>query len=54
MNLLTVEDLQKQLGIGRTKAYALITSGEIEAFRIGRKWKITEDALQKYILSRNK
>ncbi len=54
MNLLTVEDLQKQLGIGRTKAYSLILSGEIEAFRIGRKWKITEEALQKFIESRNK
>ncbi len=33
---LSVTEVQKVLGIGRTKAYRMVTSGEIPAVRIGR------------------
>lgn len=33
---LSVTEVQQVLGIGRTKAYRMVTSGEIPAVRIGR------------------
>jgi excisionase family DNA binding protein len=38
--LLTVDELQEMLGIGRTKAYSLVTSGEIPSIRIGSSIRI--------------
>ena len=34
--LISLNELQEILGIGRTKAYDLVTSGELPAVRIGR------------------
>ncbi len=45
--ILTIDDIQKKLRIGRNQAYKLVT--EIKAFRTGRTWKITEKALEGYI-----
>ena len=47
--LYSINDIQEALGIGRNKVYALLQSGEINAFKIGREWKVTEDAVQTYI-----
>ena len=33
---ISLNELQEILGIGRTKAYDLITSGELPAIRVGR------------------
>ena len=44
-----IKELQKILKIGRSQAYSLVESGKIKAFRIGSTWKITEEALEKYI-----
>ena len=48
-NLLTVTDIQNKLGIGKSQAYELITTGRLKAFKIGRAWKITEEALNEFI-----
>lgn len=48
-NLLTVTDIQNKLGIGKSQAYELISTGRLKAFKIGRAWKITEDALNEFI-----
>jgi excisionase family DNA binding protein len=32
----TVEEAAERLGIGKTEAYAFVTSGELESIRIGR------------------
>ena len=37
------------LQIGKSTAYQLLDSGEIKAFRIGRKWKIPKSAVYEYI-----
>ncbi len=37
---LAITDLQKILGIGSTKAYELVQSGELPAIRIGRSLRI--------------
>ena len=42
--LLTIDDIQKRLGIGRNQAYKLVSEKKIKAFRIGRSWKISEKA----------
>lgn len=52
--LLEIHEIQKLLGIGRNKVYSLIRSGEIEAFKIGREWKVTEDAVDNYIKRQSK
>ena len=47
--LLTIDDIQKRLGIGRNLAYKLVSEIKIKAFRIGRSWKISEEALEEYV-----
>ena len=49
MKLLEIHEIQQMLGIGRNKVYALLQSGEIEAFKIGREWKVTDEAVEAYI-----
>ncbi|MCX2732515.1 helix-turn-helix domain-containing protein [Saccharopolyspora sp. NFXS83] len=46
--LLTVEEAAEQLGVGRTTAYALVRSGELESVRIGRLRRIPKEAINAY------
>ena len=39
-DLITVDELCEWLMIGKTIAYRLLNSGEIQAFKISRTWKI--------------
>ena len=48
-HLLEIYEVQELLGIGRNKVYSLLQSGEIAAFKIGREWKVTEEAVEAYI-----
>ena len=48
-DLVTLDELQEILQIGRTTAYQLLKSGEIKAFRIGRFWKIPRLAITEYV-----
>lgn len=48
-NLITVEELCEALTIGRNTAYRLLNNHEIQAFRIGRMWKIPRESLNAYI-----
>ena len=52
--ILTVEEVSEILYIGRNTAYALLKSGELPGFRIGRVWKIPWQALESYITSKCK
>ncbi len=47
--LMTVEELCEELLIGKNSAYALLISGQIKGFRIGRIWKIPRDSIKEYI-----
>ena len=51
--LLEINEIQELLGIGRNKVYSLLQSGEITAFKIGREWKVTEEAVEAYIKKHN-
>ena len=47
--LITVDEVMKILKIGKNTAYHLLEDNEIEAFRIGNKWKIPRSSVYKYI-----
>jgi excisionase family DNA binding protein len=48
--LLTVEEAAEQLHIGRTKAFAMVKSGEIESVLIGERGRrVPREAVLEYI-----
>jgi excisionase family DNA binding protein len=47
--LYSAEEAAEFLGIGRTFLFRLLATGQIESFKIGRKRKITRDALDAYV-----
>jgi excisionase family DNA binding protein len=47
--LLTVEEAADRLGIGRTLAYALVKSGDLESVQIGRLRRVPADALGAFL-----
>ena len=49
-DILTIEEMCEILMIGRNAAYALLNSGTLKAFRIGKVWKIPKKSLENYIL----
>ena len=48
-DILTLKDLQELLHIGKNTALRLVQSGEIEAFRVGKQWRILRNSIAKYI-----
>lgn len=48
-DILTLKELQGLLHIGKNTALRLVQSGEIEAFRVGKQWRIVKDSIIKYI-----
>lgn len=54
-DLLNVEELCEILGIGKNTVYELLNSGELKAFKVGRRtWKISKIALERYIMEKSK
>ena len=49
--ILDIEDVCDILNIGKNWAYRLLTEQKIQAFKIGRNWKIPKAALIDYISS---
>ena len=47
--IMTVKDCQNILKVGKNTLLKLIHSGEIDAFRIGSRWKIPKEAVVEYI-----
>ena len=48
-DILTLKELQELLHIGKNTALRLVQSGDIEAFRVGKQWRIAINSVQKYI-----
>jgi len=46
---LTVDELCEFLRIGRTSAYRLLKSNQIEAVHLNRKWLVSEQAVKDYL-----
>lgn len=51
--LITIDELCELLMIGRTTAYRLLRSKEINAFKIGKVWKILKASVEKYVKERS-
>ena len=50
--LLRIPEVAETLGIGRTKIYELIATGELPAVRFGRAVRISVSTLQKWVEER--
>ena len=46
---LSLKDVQQLLGLGRTKAYELVTTGELPAVRIGRCIRVSRRELDEWL-----
>ena len=46
---LSLKDVQQLVGIGRTKAYELVTTGEVPAVRIGRCIRVNRRELDEWL-----
>lgn len=49
-DILTIEEVMEILYIGRNYAYKLLNNGEINAFRVGRSWRIPRKSLEEYVI----
>ena len=49
--LLTPEEAARALGIGRTKLYRLLAEGFLPSVRIGGRWRISTEALDRFVHS---
>ncbi len=47
--LLSVEEAAERLSISRTRAYALIKSGELTSLRIGRLRRVPAETIDNYV-----
>ena len=52
--LITVDEMQQLLGVGKNTAYRLLRENKIKCFRIGRMWKIPKKGIEEFILSQSK
>ncbi len=48
-DILTLKELQKLLHIGKNTALRLVQNGEIEAFRVGKQWRIVREDIIRYL-----
>jgi len=48
-DILTLKDLQELLHIGKNTALRLVQNGEIEAFRVGKQWRIVREDIIRYL-----
>ena len=46
---LTLAEVQRVLGLGRTKTYELVATGEIPAVRIGRVLRVNREELDRWL-----
>jgi excisionase family DNA binding protein len=46
---LTLREMQETLGIGKTKAYELVATGDIPSVRIGRSIRISRKELERWL-----
>ncbi len=49
----TTDELVRWLGLGRTKTYEMLRSGEIPSYKIGRSWRIRRSDVEAW-LERNR
>lgn len=47
--IITIDEMCEILNIGKNTAYRLLANQEIQAFKIGRLWKIPKSSILAYI-----
>ena len=45
----TLKELQELLHIGKNTALRMVQNGEIEAFRVGKQWRIVREDIIRYL-----
>ena len=48
--VLTPAEAMEILGVGKNTMYRLLASGNLKAFRVGRSWRITSEALELFMM----
>lgn len=48
-NLLTVSEVARGLRVSNMTVYRLVNSGQLEAFRVGRSYRIREEDVRRYL-----
>ena len=48
-DIMTFKECQKLLKVGKNTLLNLIHNGEIDAFKIGNRWKITKESIIDYV-----
>lgn len=51
--VMSAMELAEYLGVGKNRAYDLLRSQTIKGFRIGNTWKVTKEAIDRYILEKS-
>ena len=49
-DLVSLEELCEMLSIGKNTAYRILNTGQLNAFKMGRIWKIPRQAVSEYVL----
>lgn len=49
--VLTPAEAMDILGVGKNTMYRLLNSGELHGVRIGRRWRIANSALEKFVMN---
>lgn len=47
--MLTLEEAAERLGVVRMTVYRLVRKGQLRAHRVGRVWRVPEDAIEEYL-----
>lgn len=53
-DILTIEELAESLKISNSKAYKLVNSGSVHAYKEGKDWKIPKCALINYVIKKSR
>lgn len=54
MQLLTIEDVAVKLKVSKRTVYEWIRTGKLEAVKAGSLWRISEQALQDFLVKGNR
>lgn len=53
-DILTITDVSEILKTGTTQVYKIVRSGQLKGYKEGKDWKITKQALIRYVTERSR
>lgn len=53
-DILTIQDVADILKVGTTQVYKIVRTGQLKAFKEGKDWKITKQALIEYVSTKSR